>query len=237
MEIIAEDSLWWIAKPSMGKRGIGVKLVQTPHDLPKDGEYLVQKYIYNPFLLHGRKFHIRLYLLVLNLHPLQLLVHREGLVLLASSNYTASRRSVRDMSIHLTNAAVADRSGKQSVSNSMLLSDLWSLMKDQGINITVVWNKITDALVKLTLGQQCFKPFESRELGSCFDLMGVDVILDEDLMPHVLENNNGPELYTVNVESRQANDRAHKAMLNDLIPLAALPKQITRQDRMKFMEK
>jgi hypothetical protein len=230
-----DSSVWWIAKPSMGKRGMGVKIVHTPNDLPKEGEHLVQKYIRNPLLLHGRKFHLRLYLLVLNLHPLQILVHKEGLVLLASSNYTENRNSFNDISVHLTNAAAADRSGKQSVSNSMLLSELWGIMRDKGMDVTAVWNDIMDALIKLTLGQQCFQPFENRELGSCFDLMGVDVLLDSKLKPFILENNNGPELYTVNPQSRRANDEAHKAMLNDLVPLAVLPKPVTSDKRKDFL--
>jgi hypothetical protein len=46
--------------------------------------YLAQQYVPNPMLLDGRKFGIRLWVLVTGIRPLRLYVHRNGLVLLST---------------------------------------------------------------------------------------------------------------------------------------------------------
>lgn len=224
----------WILKPSLGKQGVGVVIVTTPDAIPSFGKYVAQKYIANPLLVLGRKFHLRLYLAVTNLYPLRILLHKEGLVLFASSNYTLDTDNFDMLSMHLTNAAVADRAKTITRQNSMLFTDLWLLLEEQKIDTRVIWDKIIDAMVKLVFSEQCERDYEKRVSGTCFDLMGVDVLIDSHLTPFIMEANNGPELYTANPDVRMANDLAHKAVLNDLIPLVTRTKP---SDKESFQRK
>ena len=194
----------WIAKLSLGKRGIGVSVITSPEQIPTDQEYIAQRYISNPLLVRGKKFHLRLYLVITNLHPLRALVHKEGLVLFASSNYSSAQTSFADLSVHLTNAAIADRTNKQSTDNSMLLSNLWKVLKvERGADIGGLWEKIRDLMVKVVLSEQCDRDYDHRVTGTCFDLIGVDVLLTDGMEPYLLECNNGPEIYTQHFDTKK----------------------------------
>ncbi|KAF4532938.1 hypothetical protein B566_EDAN000625 [Ephemera danica] len=76
-------------------------------------------------------------------------------------------------------------------------------MDEQGVNIVQLWNDIDSALVKTVvsganvLKHQYHLSFP-RHPQACFILLGVDVLLDADLKPYVIEVNRSPSL---NVDS------------------------------------
>lgn len=68
---------------------------------------VVQHYLTNPLLLHGFKFDMRVYALVLCADPLRVFLYHEGLARLCTEKYTAPKTSNINVTfMHLTNYAV-----------------------------------------------------------------------------------------------------------------------------------
>ena len=90
----------WIYKPASERRGNGIYVFRSVNDLKLDGAGVVQRcalaaccfpcsfltvavsarrYVHNPFLIHGHKFDLRLYILLTSCWPLKCFLHKKGL--------------------------------------------------------------------------------------------------------------------------------------------------------------
>lgn len=72
-----------------------------------------QRYIHNPLLIDGRKFDLRLYVLVTSMEPLRVYLFEEGLVRFSTKRY--SLRNLRSRFTHLTNYSINKKSGSFKV--------------------------------------------------------------------------------------------------------------------------
>ena len=88
----------------------------------------MQRYIHNPMLIDGRKFDLRLYVLVTSMEPLRVYLFEEGLVRLSTKKY--SLRNLRSRFTHLTNYSINKRSGSFKVRDSRCISRLSLTLKD-----------------------------------------------------------------------------------------------------------
>ncbi len=64
----------FIVKPDEGSQGDGIYLITEPKEYVLNAKrHVVQEYLSNPLLLEDLKFDFRLYVLIANLEPLQVL--------------------------------------------------------------------------------------------------------------------------------------------------------------------
>jgi hypothetical protein len=75
----------------------------NPNPERYDEKYVVQRYVADPLLVHGRKFDLRIYVLVTSFAPLEAWVYTEGFARFSMSTYNVN---AKDMNVHLTNAAL-----------------------------------------------------------------------------------------------------------------------------------
>eukprot|EP00457_Paulinella_chromatophora_P001152 gb/GEZN01001154.1/.p1 GENE.gb/GEZN01001154.1/~~gb/GEZN01001154.1/.p1 ORF type:complete len:999 (+),score=178.96 gb/GEZN01001154.1/:45-3041(+) len=110
LEEAFRDGQTYIIKPSKGKQGDGIVLVQTFSAVLKYLEQskcraaLVQEYIERPLLYRGFKFDFRVYVLISSLDPPVVHVFREGLARYCSLPYAApTSENIEKAYMHLTN--------------------------------------------------------------------------------------------------------------------------------------
>ena len=82
-----EKGSFWIIKPPNLSRGKGISVVDQFEKVPKTTQQIcVQRYLMQPFLIDGRKFDLRVYVLVTSIDPLRIYVYEEGLARWVSSH-------------------------------------------------------------------------------------------------------------------------------------------------------
>ena len=88
----------WIMKPANAAQGRGIFLVTKLHQLRKwsagrwaatkaSESYVISRYVDRPHLVGGRKYDLRLYVLVTSYRPLRVYKHREGFARFCTSKY------------------------------------------------------------------------------------------------------------------------------------------------------
>ncbi|KAJ3041330.1 Tubulin polyglutamylase ttll4, partial [Rhizophlyctis rosea] len=207
----------WIIKPPASARGNGIKLVSKWSHMPTKGrEAVVSRYISNPYLIMGRKFDIRLYVVVTGWDPLRVYLFEEGVVRFASEGYKRStaHKDLRRRLVHLTNYSIskrakrlhgADEEEKMDDETEFDVRDRkWSLktlkkyLTTQNISFPKIWSSINDVILKTMLsvhmanssGVKMHVPSRTN----CYELFGFDILLDSHLKPWLLEVNISPSL-------------------------------------------
>lgn len=105
---------YWIGKPrnDYGGKGISVwkgsdlELIKLGRESESYPQQVVQRYIADPLLIGGYKFHMRIHLLISSLNPLQAFVQENGQCLFATKPYTLSSKTLGadfDPPAHVTN--------------------------------------------------------------------------------------------------------------------------------------
>ena len=194
----------WLLKPVASSRGRGIRLLTDIENIPK--KTIATHYVYNPHLINGRKYDMRLYLLVTGYTPLKIYLFDNGLARFCSEKYDLNPEKMNDRYIHLTNYSINKTSlnFEQNDSVNEEFGEKWTLFtlknyfEKNNLNFDKVWEKIKDIIIKVILSVTgmaipLIKSFELSS-GNLFELYGVDILLDENLTPWLMEVNLNPSL-------------------------------------------
>jgi len=166
-------------------------------------QMIAQRYILNPLLLDGKKMEIRTYWVILSVDPL-IVVYRDGTVRLTTRDY--SNDNWNDPLIHITNTKQqkkADPNYANTVTErKWTLDTLATYLLTHGIieNSETFLDKLRIQLeerIRVAVNEahpQLLAKKTTRGWDGRFELMGMDVILDEHLYPWLTELQDGPGL-------------------------------------------
>lgn len=217
----------WILKPKNSSRGRGVRVVTDIADIPMDSSWMVQEYMQRTHTMRQRKYVLRLYVLIASIDPLRVYLYRQGFAKLASEPYDIN--DADNPFSQLTNPDI--NALNKSVDTPVEFVDFdryraW--LRDEGHDDEALFERVRD-LVKLT-GIAAAEPMRQRakETGvdqrGCYELLGIDCLIDEDLKPWILECNLSPSLDICADESTggTVEERVKGGMVADALHLVGL---------------
>ena len=157
---------------------------------------MVSKYIDDPLLIGGKKFDLRIYVLVTNYRPLKVLLYDQGFGRFCNETYTTDTAEMGNMFVHLTNVAIQKFSDKYSEKHG----GKWSI-KSLRFYIESVYGKeimmnCFDGINNIII--QSLKSVQSIIINDkhCFEMYGYDILIDETCKPWLVEVNASPSLTT-----------------------------------------
>uniref|UniRef100_A0A182NF19 Tubulin polyglutamylase TTLL4 n=1 Tax=Anopheles dirus TaxID=7168 RepID=A0A182NF19_9DIPT len=219
----------WIIKPPASARGTGIKVVNRWSQIPKRKPLIVQRYIERPLLINGSKFDLRLYVLVTSMNPLRVYMHTDGLARFASVKYSEKSETLSDRYMHLTNYSINKLSNNYSQNedadacqgHKWTIKSLWSYFAEQGINVDRLWSAMRNLVLRTVLaGEGSIHAMSKVNVGSkynCYELFGIDVLLDSELVPWLLEVNISPSLHSASSLDLCVKGPLVKALLNTVM--------------------
>jgi len=204
----------FIAKPTSGSQGDGIILVRKASDLAPSStitnEMVVQEYIDKPLLLDDKKFDLRLYVLISNVKPVIAFLNEEGLARFCTEAYQApTQENLKNAYMHLTNYSLNKLSQNYKYTEECVeindgskrtFTSFWKSIEKAGYSKDEILTNIKSLVQKLVFALEPViqfnynVAFEGKDDGMCFHVLGVDVLIDQDLKPWLLEINANPSL-------------------------------------------
>ena len=226
MQVIGEKrNKTFIVKPEALSQGKGIFLTRSPDQLlvNQSGQkedvvmdhMIVQRYLTKPYLLDGYKFDFRLYVLINGISPMRIYMYNDGLARLATELYKMpAPGNLNNLFMHLTNYAINKESAKYQQNDSETRDDVGhkrsyaAVMRllrakhgDEAVDTLSA--EINDIIIKTMCIAQphvhhLIRSAQPDDLQNetCFQILGFDVILDDNLRPYLLEVNQMPSFAT-----------------------------------------
>lgn len=222
----------WIVKPRAGCCGNGIRLIQNTFELGDNKvPCIIQNYI-SPYLVNGYKFDFRLYLCISTLRPFTAFIYNEGLARFCTKKYSPpTRQTLEDKFAHLTNTSVnVTNSSAPDIDFTRLASDVMAEISASDPRGKHLWEKIKQAatltmcaiypaMVTSILNADVEKKTHFKKnkystppkelpdalplLNRYFHIVGIDIMLNDQMDPIVLELNDRPSMHvTFDIEAK-----------------------------------
>lgn len=198
----------WILKPSVTNKGMDIAVIRNweqvldaLEETPDVREWVLQKYIADPILVEEwHKFHLRVYIVCVG--ALNVYVYDNILMLIGAHEYNV--HDLDDVYGHLTNTARAvEDVNFEEEKFVQLLDDLPRHLYNNYRDIIRTKKEARDKVESIKfqiheITKHLFACFENEytifaPMCNCFEVYGLDFMVDESFQVHLLEVNPGPD--------------------------------------------
>lgn len=228
----------WILKPCGKSQGNGISLINKlsklkkwssesrnylQHHLSSKNTYVISRYIDNPLLIGGKKFDLRIYVLVTSFRPLKAYMFRNGFCRFCTMKYDTSVAELDNMYVHLTNVSVqkhggdynSQHGGKLCIHNLKLY-----LEGSRGRKVTETLFEQIQWLIVHSL--KAVAPVITNDR-HCFECYGYDIIIDDNLKPWLIEVNASPSMSATTVKDGILKNKLIDDLLSVILPPDGIP--------------
>ncbi|QOR39795.1 amylase [Billgrantia diversa] len=189
----------WILKPTNASKGKGVRVLQDVGEAPLAADWLVQEYLDHPHTIRGHKYVLRLYVLIASLAPLRVYLYRQGFAKLASEPWDPD--DADNPYSQLTNPDINALNTSAEVPVEFIDFDRYrAWLREQGHDDTALFARIEDLISLTAIAAVDAMRSRTAAVGAdprgCYELLGLDCLIDDTLKPWILECNLSPSLGT-----------------------------------------
>ena len=215
----------WLVKPSNLCGGKNIMILNSLNEINLEN-FIITRYITNISLINGKKYDLRLYVLITGLKPLRIYFYNEGFVRIATQIFSLNISSIKNKFIHLTNICINDKSKKYINPNyyNDKNANIWSIsmyknfLKSYNVEWYDIRQKIKDIIIKSIL---CIysKLLEENDLKnvddkSFYNLLGYDILIDDKFSPNLIEINKNPTMEINNILENEIKKKLFTDTLN-----------------------
>ena len=225
---IAKHDRRHIVKPDNGALGAGIKIIEPGQDFtPGRNLAIAQEYV-ESCLVDSTKFDCRIYALIASVAPLKIFVYRGGV-----ARFCSKKSSEGTVYSQLTNTAVNRQNPDADINKiTRMVTDVFEVLSQQGVDKEKLWQKIDSAIVLTILAAYGYiSEAEIRQCPSCvyprcFQILGFDVLIDENYNPTILEVNYRPSLDTDTAAERDMKVDMLSSAMKIVAPFGEIQKMV-----------
>nr|XP_028591420.1 probable tubulin polyglutamylase TTLL9 isoform X1 [Podarcis muralis] len=221
--LTSQEGISW-EQPTIQFCPDGVRVDDQKDEIPVEN-YVAQRYIENPYLVGGRKFDLRVYVLVMSYIPLKAWLYRDGFARFSNTRFTLN--TIDDHYVHLTNVAVQktapDYDPEKGCKWMIQKFRLYLTAKHGAEAVENLFAEMDNIFIKSLQSVQ--KVIISDK--HCFELYGYDILIDQDLKPWLLEVNASPSL----TASSQEDYELKTHLLEDTLNIVDMEGRLTGKEK------
>ena len=222
----------WIMKPTARAQGKGIFLVNklkqlqrwaNTSKLPLQAQcmkeaYVISRYIDQPLLVGGKKFDLRIYVLVTSYRPLKVWLSSKGFARFCNEKYSTDMSDIDNMMMHLTNVAVqkgAEDYNQEHGSKWSIDNLRFYLEQTRGKAATDKCFDDIKNIIYISLKSVQTVMINDKH---CFEMYGYDILIEDNLKPWLIEVNASPSLSTTTESDRVLKMNLMRDVFNIVIP-------------------
>ena len=216
----------WLVKPPDKFCGDGIDILDSLKSIKLKKKFIITQYIKNIHLIKGKKYDLRLYVLISGLKPLRIYFYNEGLVRIATEKFTLNISNIKNKFVHLTNVYI-NKLNKNYIFPSNSIdeeSNIWNIfmyekyLKKNNIEWNNIREKIKDIIIKsiISIYKKLVKENERAEVNdqSFYEIFGYDILIKDDFLPKLIEINCVPSMIYTNTLDKKIKSNLFADTLN-----------------------